>query len=246
VLSSTNPAVTPTLSSVTTCFDDVASATALTVDPASGVYGETADLSATLTSGGAGLGGKPVTFTLNGTPAGSGTTDSSGVARVLGASLAGIGAGTYPSGVAASFAGDRGYTASSASNALTIDKAPATVTLDPASLAAVYDGSPHAATATTAPPGLGVTFTYDGSSAAPTAAGSYAVVATVDDANYAGSATGTLTISKATATVTLSGLTPTYDGTPKSVSVATNPPGLGVQVTYNGSPVAPTTSAATA
>jgi hypothetical protein len=240
VLSSTNPAVTPTLSSVTTCFDDVPSVTALAVASASGVFGGTADLSATLTAGGAGVSGKPVTFTLNGTPAGSGTTDSSGVARVLGASLAGIGAGTYPNGVAASFAGDGGYTARSGSNSLTVDKAPASVTLDPASLSAVYDGSPHAATATTVPPGLGLTFTYDGSPAAPTGAGSYAVVATVDDANYAGSATGTLTILTATATVTLSGLNPTYDGTPKSVSVTTIPPGLGVQVTYNGSPAAPT------
>jgi len=47
-----------------------------------------------------------------------------------------------------------------------------------------------------------VTVTYAGLSAAPTNAGSYAVVATVVDANYAGSASNTLVIGKATPTVT--------------------------------------------
>jgi rhamnogalacturonan endolyase len=58
----------------------------------------------------------------------------------------------------------------------------------------MYDGSPEAATATTLPAGLSVTFTYNGSPLAPTLPGSYAVVATIDDPNYAGSASGTLVI----------------------------------------------------
>src|SRR5206468_9686236 len=40
-----------------------------------------------------------------------------------GASLSGIDAGTYPTGVGASFAGDTDYTASSGSNSLTVNQA---------------------------------------------------------------------------------------------------------------------------
>ena len=61
-----------------------------------------------------------------------------------------------------------------------ISKATATVSLG--NLAQTYTGSPLAATATTSPTGLTVGFTYDGSATAPTAAGSYAVVATINDA----------------------------------------------------------------
>jgi regulation of enolase protein 1 (concanavalin A-like superfamily) len=75
---------------------------------------------------------------------------------------------------------------------LTINKATATVTLG--NLVATYNGSARAATATTVPAGLTVHYTYDGSSAAPTSVGSYAVVATIDDANYQGSTSGTLVI----------------------------------------------------
>jgi hypothetical protein len=82
---------------------------------------------------------------------------------------------------------------------LTVTKASAIVTL--AGLSQTYDGTPKAATATTIPGGLAVTFTYNGSATAPTAAGIYTVVATIDDANYQGSANDTLAIEKATLTV---------------------------------------------
>ena len=49
-----------------------------------------------------------------------------------------------------------------------------------------------------------MTFTYNGSGTAPTAGGSYAVVATVSDSDYAGSATGTMTIEPLTPSVRLS------------------------------------------
>jgi hypothetical protein len=51
---------------------------------------------------------------------------------------------------------------------------------------------------------LTVTLTYNGSATAPTAGGSYAVVATVSDSDYAGSATGTMTIKPLTPAVRLS------------------------------------------
>ena len=47
------------------------------------------------------------------------------------------------------------------------------------------------------------------------------------------------TITPAAATISLSGLSHIYDGTPKSVTITTNPAGLTYSVTYNGSPVAP-------
>ena len=87
----------------------------------------------------------------------------------------------------------------SASGTLTIAKAVATVTLE--ELSATYDGSPKPAAATTTPPGKAVALSYDGSASAPINAGSYAVVATVVDANYSGSASGTMVICKATPTL---------------------------------------------
>jgi len=74
----------------------------------------------------------------------------------------------------------------------TINKAVAAVNLS--NLNQVYDGSPKPATVTTVPSGLSVTVTYDGLGTAPSAPGSYAVVATVNDANYSGTASGTLVI----------------------------------------------------
>lgn len=124
------------------------------------------------------------------------------------------------------------------SGTLVIAKAAATVSLG--SLAQTYDGSAKAATATTSPTGLTVNFTYDGSATAPTNAGSYAVIGTISDTNYAGaSPPGTLVIAKATAGVTLGNLTQAYDGNPKPASASTSPAGLSVSLTYNGSSTAP-------
>jgi kumamolisin len=81
-------------------------------------------------------------------------------------------------------------------------KKQATITLGNLSL--IYDGSPQSATATTNPTGLAVTFTYDGSSTAPTDTGSYTVVGTINDTVYAGTATATLTIAQATQTISFS------------------------------------------
>ncbi len=128
--------------------------------------------------------------------------------------------------------------AGSDTETLVVSPAPAAVALS--GLSAVYDGAPHAAVAATAPPGLAVLLTYDGLPAPPTNAGSYAVVATVVDPNYVGSASGTLVIAQATAGIAFSGLSQRYDGTPKPVTVTTTPPGLAVVVTYNGSDTPPT------
>ena len=88
--------------------------------PAAGTYGGTTNLTATLTSGGDPLGNKTISFSLNGTPVGSATTDKNGIATLSGASLAGINAGVYSSGVLATFAGDGNYVAGSAVNSLSV------------------------------------------------------------------------------------------------------------------------------
>ncbi len=126
----------------------------------------------------------------------------------------------------------------SAGGVLAIGKATATIAL--AGLDQVYDGAAKSVGATTSPGDLSVQVTYDGSTAAPSAAGSYTVAATVNTANYTGHATGTLTIAKAPATIALDGLRQAYDGTPKNATAITNPTGLAVTFTYDGSATAPT------
>ena len=121
---------------------------------------------------------------------------------------------------------------------LTVTPAPATVTLS--GLTPIFTGSSLPVTATTNPSGLGVTVLYNGSATPPTAAGSYTVTATVNDPNHTGSTSGTLVIARAPATVTLSALTPPFTGTALPVTVATNPAGLAVAVTYGGSSTVPT------
>jgi len=116
-------------------------------------------------------------------------------------------------------------------------KAVATVTLG--NLQQTYDGTARSVSVSTAPPGLAVNVTYNGSPSAPTNAGSYTVIATVSDPNYEGSATNTLVVEKTAATVSLGNLFQIYDGTAHRVSVSTTPSGLAVDVTYNGSPAAP-------
>ncbi|MFN7564028.1 MAG: MBG domain-containing protein, partial [Prosthecobacter sp.] len=90
-------------------------------------------------------------------------------------------AGTFTGSITAT---NTSGTSSAQNFSITIAKATATVTLG--SLAQTYNGSARTVTATTSPAGLNVTFTYDSSATAPTNAGSYAVVATVNDANYQG------------------------------------------------------------
>jgi fibronectin type 3 domain-containing protein len=70
-----------------------------------------------------------------------------------------------------------------------------TVTLG--NLSRTYDGTPKSVTATTTPSGLAVNITYNGSANAPTNAGSYTVIGTINDANYQGSATNMLVINSA-------------------------------------------------
>jgi hypothetical protein len=106
-------------------------------------------------------------------------------------------------------------------------------------LSQTYDGTTRTVTATTSPTNLPVTITYNGASSAPTNAGSYTAVATVNDANYQGSTTNSLTVAQASATLSLSHLSHVYDGSPKAATVTISPAGLSYSVTYDGSATVP-------
>ncbi len=89
-----------------------------------------------------------------------------------------------------------------ASGTLVVQKATAQITIATNTLTQTYNCSPRTVSVTTVPSGLAFTVTYNGSATAPTNAGSYAVVATVNTANYTASANATLVVQKAPATVT--------------------------------------------
>ena len=130
------------------------------------------------------------------------------------------------------------YYAGAATGLLVVAKVPAAVTLE--NLAQTYDGAPKSAAATTEPAGLAVRFTYSGDANPPTAPGNYWVVATVDDPIWTGGASGVLAVAKASAAVTIGHLQQTYDGMPRAATATTEPAGLPVFLTYNGSSNAPT------
>jgi DNA/RNA endonuclease G (NUC1) len=78
----------------------------------------------------------------------------------------------------------------------------ASATLSLGNLSQTFDGTAKSVTVTTVPAGLTHTVTYNDSASSPMNSGSYAVVATVSDPNYSGSATATLFVGKATPTIT--------------------------------------------
>lgn len=207
----------------------------LTANPTAVNAGQSVTLTATLSpfsAGSASTNGETITFSNGGASIGTATL-TGGVATLSTTSLPG---GT--NSITASFPGDSTFGAANAASVqVVVTKAAASIAFG--GLTATYNGSPHPATATTSPAGLNVLFTYAGSETAPTAAGSYPVVATISDPAYAGTASAILVIAKAAATVTLSNLSATADGTAHSASATTAPAGLNVTFTYNGSATAP-------
>ncbi|MCX2739198.1 MBG domain-containing protein [Pontibacter anaerobius] len=110
------------------------------------------------------------------------------------------------------------------SNAASLTVSPATASITLAGLTKTYTGQLQEATVSLSPAGLsGLNVTYNGSATPPTNAGSYNVVATLDNPNYvAAPMSATMEIVKAVATVTLHNLVHTYDGDTKSATAATN------------------------
>ncbi|HEX4718186.1 MAG TPA: Ig-like domain repeat protein, partial [Thermoleophilaceae bacterium] len=221
--------------------------TSLVASTASGTFGGTTTLSATLTAGSpaSGVSGKTISFSLNGTSVGTAVTNASGVATLTGANLTGINAGTYPTGISASFAGDSSYASSSASAQLTVAKATPSINVDWADT--TYDGNPHPASASVSGvgganigPADSLTY-YSGSTAtgsaltgAPTNAGTYTVRAHVNaTTNYlAADLDKTITIAKATQTITFAALTNKTYGAPAFTVSGTGGPS-GNPVTFS-------------
>ena len=135
-----------------------------------------------------------------GTTGGSGTgavTFSAGASTACSVTAAGsvtATSGTGSCNITAVKANDVNYLpVTSGVFSLTVSKASATLTFS--GLNAIYDGTPKAVTVTSSPVVTGISVTYNGSATAPTNAGSYAVVATLNNANYGATpASGTLNI----------------------------------------------------
>ena len=86
------------------------------------------------------------------------------------------------------------YQATTGMVSLTVHKAIATITLG--NLNAGYDGTAKSPSVSTNPQGLTTSLTYNGESTAPSDEGTYEVVATIDDANFAGTKSELLTITQ--------------------------------------------------
>lgn len=108
------------------------------------------------------------------------------------------GVGTAPQSVTFTPTDTTDYNTVAGTVGVTEGKATATVTLG--NLSQAYTGSVLAATATTVPASLPVVFTY--APASPTNVGSYVVTATINNADYSGTANGTLVIGQAAQTIT--------------------------------------------
>ena len=127
----------------------------------------------------------------------------------------------------------------SAQTALSGQGTPAPADVILGDLVQTYTGSALTPAVSTDPAGLNVVVTYDGSTAAPTNAGSYALVATIDEANYVGSTAGTFVIEAATATIEFTDLVQIVTGAPLMPTITTNPAGLEILVTYDNEPHPP-------
>jgi len=146
------------------------------------------------------------TFTYTNSPALiSGDSFTGALSRAAGENV-----GTYAYSLGTLTAGGNYTLSLTAGGIFTINKALATLTLS--NLTQTYDATQKSVTVTTNPPNLTVvTTTYGGSGTAPTNAGTYAIVASLTNANYqATDATGNLVINPAASTVSISAPTITY------------------------------------
>ena len=124
----------------------------------------------------------------------------------------------------------------SATAQVTVNPAPATVQLG--NLSQTYTGSSKSVSVTTTPSGLAHSVTYNGSPTAPTNAATYAVVATITNPNYTGSASGSLVIAKAPQTINFAALDPVLDNQGSLALAATATSGLTVSYTSSNTAVA--------
>jgi hypothetical protein len=221
-------------------------ATALSVPAVSGTYQGTVTLSAVLTANGPALPNKAITFTINGISVGTPVaTDSSGTVTLT-VSLACIGgtwitgtppyppcidAGTYPSGIAASFAGDSNYPGRNGTATLSLNQIPTQISLPNASFVTGQSVTLTATLTATTPTGSNplkvdegqVVFqtpngaltstVFEGLAAVvftppPSAIGPFPITATFSSTDFGtSSGTSTLSISSFTADLAITSLT---------------------------------------
>ena len=181
-----------------------ASATTLSMPAATGTFGGSATITATLLASGAPVAAAAVEFFVSGVGVGSATTDNDGVATLTNVSLAGRNAGSYPGIVTATFAGMGGLQASNAAADLTVDRAPVWIVVSGGGVF-TYDGTGHAASgavsgALSADLGPAAIVYEDLSNASqsatvPVDAGSYRVIASfAGDTNHLGGSNNSSTI----------------------------------------------------
>lgn len=178
-----------------------------------------------------GASGQPVTFTASGN-----CTVSGNIVTITGAGSC---------SVTASQLGNANYLpATPVTQSFTIAKAAATLSFVPASLLQLHDGTPRIVSVTTTPVGLsGVVVTYDGQPMAPINAGSYAVTATLTNANYSASPiTGLLTVS---APVTTTGGGTTATSTVGSTTITSSFSNVTNGGTVTVTPISPLDAAST-
>ena len=177
-------------------------------NPASVTYGSSGPmiLSATLTqtSGGAAVVGATVTFTVDGSSVGTAVTDATGVAAISTYNPSALTATTHnvqASSALQTISSGTFGASTSAMQTLTVSQAAITPILVNLSLSQTYDGTQKSVTVSSV---AAVTVTYTGISPTvygpdtnpPTNPGNYSVAVLVVDANYTGSASGTLVISQ--------------------------------------------------
>ena len=134
-------------------------------------------------------------FAVNGTPVASVPVAANGVASFTTSTLS-----PGSNVMQATYSGDLTYAAST-TNIVSASEGQGVASLTLGNLNTTYTGGAQTVTVTTQPSGLNYTVTYNGVATAPSAPGTYSVVATVNDPDYTGTATGTLTIAKAVADV---------------------------------------------
>ncbi|MEI6644715.1 MAG: immunoglobulin domain-containing protein, partial [bacterium] len=194
----------PAVSETNTFTVSLAEQAVLTFNPASPqIYATTNTITAT---GGSGVGMVSyVVYSGPGTIFGNDTFRSSGFTGSYrppaGANLI-VNSGTGTVVVVATKAASALYNVQSVTGVVECAKAPASVGLSNTNQ--VYSGEARVATATTVPAGQTVDLTYDGSINAPTNVGAYTVIGIVNEVNYQGGTTGTLTVTRGSQTVNFS------------------------------------------
>jgi hypothetical protein len=181
-----------------------ATGTGVSVLNASGPYGGTVDLQATLASGGAGIAGKTITFFLNSVSVGTAVTGNDGVANLTNVSVAGVSAAVHSGYIGVSFAGDGTYGAATGSSDLTVIAVSGNISLS--NLSQTYTGGSLSPTVTT------VAASYNLTGAPQINVGTYSVTATITDPNYTGSATGSFVVGPKSVTAIVTAANKVYDG----------------------------------